>query len=136
MRRLDLPEIEFGVSYARVCSIVFKRAGEMLVPFDVVAFRLVDEKCIFKVGEVLRYGDVVGLDSQGRGYGICKLCRVDETWVNGCFQKVQHVDKSESGSPCGRWRLAPPAPPRWRLSISPSFRHKNGVFKFLWGASP
>ena len=79
MGRLDLPEIEFGVSYAGVCRIVFKRAGEMLVPFDVVAFRFVDEKCIFKVGEILCYGDVVGLDLQGRGYRICKLCRVDET---------------------------------------------------------
>ena len=78
MGRLDLPEIDFGVSYARVRCIEFKRAGEMLVPLYVIALRFMDEKCIFKVGEILCYCDVIGLDLQGRGYRICKFGRVDE----------------------------------------------------------
>ena len=78
MGRLDLPEIDFRVSYARVRRIVFKMACEMLVSLYVIALRFVDEKCIFKVGKILCYRYVIGLDLQGCGYRICKFGRVDE----------------------------------------------------------
>lgn len=55
---LDLTEGQYGVPYAQILEIIFKRRVNVGLAFDVVALGLLDEEGVLDIGNVGRNGFV------------------------------------------------------------------------------
>ena len=55
---LDLTEGQYGVPYAQILEVIFKRRVNVGLAFDVVALGLLDKEGVFDIGNVGRNGFV------------------------------------------------------------------------------